>query len=151
MAEYQGALDKTIELRKVREELLEISKSILNDDKIRLQKMIPDTIDNIRLILDMDKIAGKYGLSIKNIKVSSASHKEEKVIGPDNSLHGEVSISFSVHSSYFNFKNFLMDLEQSLRLVDITALSLKAGSEKVGLGSDSYDFDITLKTYWLKQ
>lgn len=148
---YENAVNKSNELRGVRDELMTKKNGISVDNLARIQKMIPDTVDNIRLILDMDEIAGKYGLSIKNIKVSSAPRAEERAIGPDNSPYGEALISFSVSSSYSNFKNFLKDLEQSLRLVDITALSLKAGGgEKVGTGSDNYSFDISLKTYWLK-
>jgi Tfp pilus assembly protein PilO len=65
-------------------------------------------------------------------------------IDADNSKYGTVGISFSVTASYDNFQNFLTDLEKSLRLVEITDLSVN------GNNTGLYDFSVGLKTYWLK-
>ena len=92
----------------------------------------------------MNRIAQSHGLVIKNIKLDTAAKLETGKIGQDFSKYGTVGLSFSVNSSYDNFQNFLADLEKSLRLVDISDLSV-AGND-----TGIYDFSVGLKTYWLK-
>jgi Tfp pilus assembly protein PilO len=59
---------------------------------------------------------------------------------------GEISLTFNVESSYGDFKKFLRDLEQSLRIVDVSRLSFSESSGE----DDKINFQITLKTYWLE-
>jgi Tfp pilus assembly protein PilO len=114
------------------------------ENLVKLEKLLPDNIDNIKLIIDMNRIAQKHTLSLKNIRLDSGVKIDSEKIGKDNKKYGTVGLSFSVNSSYDNFQNFLNDLEKSLRLVDITDLSVT--SNDTGL----YDFSVSLKTYWLK-
>ena len=54
-------------------------------------------------------------------------------------------MSFKVSAPYENFVKFMKDLEQSLRIVDVTALSFKANANNI------YDYSVSIKTYWLKK
>ena len=65
-------------------------------------------------------------------------------IGPDNSPYGTMTLKFTVNSSYGNFINFLQDLENNLRLLDITEISFNTTD------SGFYDFNVSFNTYWLK-
>jgi len=49
-----------------------------------------------------------------------------------------------VTGPYSSFKGFLVDLEQSLRLSDVTALNFRAA------GFDFDQYNMTLRTYWLR-
>jgi Tfp pilus assembly protein PilO len=143
-AQYQQALNDSTKLRKQRD-LLSQRKSNFDPEQItRLEKLLPDNVDNIKLVIDIKNIAQNHNLVLKNIKLGTGIVADPKKLGTDNSKYGTVGLSFSVTASYISFQNFLADLEKSLRLVDITDLSV-AGSD-TGL----YDFSVSLKTYWLK-
>jgi len=141
--EYQSALDNTTAIRQKRDALVTKMGEINPTDLTNLQKLLPDNVDNIKLVIDMNQIAQNHSLTLKNIKFDTAAAETGK-LGTDNSKYGTVSLSFSVSSSYENFQNLLTDLEKSLRLVDITGLSV------TGNNTGIYDFSVSLKTYWLK-
>jgi len=116
----------------------------------RLHKLLPDHVDNVRLILDLDTLASKHGLALQNVAISGAETKEpgaEEVIGPVTSEHGEITIGFATTGTYERFVTFLTDLEKSLRIVDVIELKISPAST---LGEPTYNFNITLRTYWLK-
>lgn len=146
---FNHALDKSKELQEVRDRLLSSYNTFSKKELNRLSKLLPDHVDNVRLILDIDHIASLYGMRIKNLDISKKEEKKESIIGPDTALYQSVSLSFSIVSSYDILKNFIKDLEKSLRIVDITDISL--ASSKSILGEDDlYEYNISLKTYWLK-
>jgi hypothetical protein len=57
-----------------------------------------------------------------------------------------VTVSFSVSAPYQQFIDLLRDLEANLRIMDVTHLTVTAGTVP-----GSYDFGVELKTYWLRQ
>ena len=152
---YEQAIKNSEELIKVRDDVNQKYSSISIEDRERLNKLIPNTVDNIRLIIDVkDNIAAKHGLTLKGIKTSSPEATQainDAVIdrggqtsGPP---YGTVTLSFSVSTSYDKFLNFMRDLEASLRVMDISKLSITANSSDKG----AYDFNVDIKTYWLKE
>jgi hypothetical protein len=66
-------------------------------------------------------------------------------IGPDTRSFGIATLGFSVTASYKTFKNFLGDLERSLRIIDVKTLSFSAGDK------DQYEYNLEINSYWLKQ
>ncbi|MDD4989013.1 MAG: type 4a pilus biogenesis protein PilO [Candidatus Pacebacteria bacterium] len=147
LAQYDEALGKSKDLTNRRIELSNKYKSITDEDRVRLSKLLPNAVDNVRLILDIDSIAKLHGMKIRNTRIdqgSSADQANNPAI-VDERKYGSIGLGFSVTSSYNDFVNFLNDLEHSLRITDIVSLSLRP--QKVGV----YDFAIDLKTYWLKQ
>ncbi|MFA7252437.1 MAG: type 4a pilus biogenesis protein PilO [Candidatus Paceibacterota bacterium] len=143
-AEYQKALTDTQSIRENRDRLQNISNSFDPVQLEKLEKLLPNNIDNIKLVMDMNQIANIHNLILKNIKLDTATKADSSKLGTDNNPYGTVGLSFSVTASYDNFQNFLTDLERSLRLVDIVDLSVSAND--TGL----YEFAVSLKTYWLK-
>lgn len=143
-AEYQSALNNTSAIRMKRQALVDKQGQISPENLAKLEKLLPDNIDNIKLVIDMNEIAKNHSLTIKNIKLDTAVKTDSNKLGADNSKYGTVGLSFSVTSSYANFQNFLTDLEKSLRLVEITDLSV------TGNDTGLYEFSVSLKTYWLK-
>jgi hypothetical protein len=94
--------------------------------------------------MDIASIAERYGMSIKNVSIKEEDPKKAAALGPDSRPYGSLSLDFSVTSGYENFRQFLMDLEQSLRLVDVVALTFLSNN------AGSYDYTVDLRTYWLK-
>jgi Tfp pilus assembly protein PilO len=147
-AEYRQVLDKSKELQQKRDALREKYRTMNPADLEKLKKMVPDTVDNVRLVLDIDNIASRYGIIIKNIQVAGApgsvSAKNQKAPEIENKQFGSISLSFSATASYDVFLQFLKDLEQSQRIVDVTEFTLNAGK------SENYTYDVTIQTYWLR-
>ncbi len=140
---YDQALQKSKELQQVRDQLLAKYNSIPPENLSKLEQLLPENIDNVRLILDIDTIARPYGLVIRNLTVSGTG-KDAQTIGTDSNVYGSVALGFSVTARYENFIKFMHDLERSLRVVDITSITFTAND------SDSSDYQVLLKTYWLK-
>jgi Tfp pilus assembly protein PilO len=157
ISKYNEAIDKSEELIREKERLLEVRRSMNQNDRAALEKLLPDSIDNIRLIIDIDSIALRYGLVLKNLRFTGGNNTKQSSASTapkaaDNNISiggndvvGTVTFGFSVTARYEVFKQFLRDLEKSLRLLDITQLSIKATDE-----TDFYTYDVTIKTYWLR-
>lgn len=164
-ADYQTAIDNATTLITVRDSVLKAYNSLSDSDKERLNKLVPNTVDNVRLIIDVkDDIAARHGLSLRNIKTSSPDTQTQTtgtvptsaVAGAPvtmtsqqaqagaSSKYGIVTLSFTVTSNYQTFIDFLKDLESSLRIMDISKLTV--ANAEGGL----YDFGVEVRTYWLK-
>ncbi len=154
IAQYNEALEKAAELQQVKQSLLSRYNTFDPSDIERLQKLLPDHVDNVRLILDIDSLAAKHGMAIQNVAVSSAQSvqggRETAIssVGASKQKYDSLTLKFSTQGTYQSFRQFLGDLEASLRIVDLVSLSITRASEIAG--SDSYAYDITLRTYWLK-
>ncbi len=109
--------------------------------KAQLVKFLPDSIDNVRLIIDINKIASDFGMTIRNISIKGG---DQSALGPDSRSYGVATLGFSVSGPYQTFKKFLGALETSLRLIDVTSLSFSAGDK------DQYEYNVEIKAYWLK-
>jgi len=143
VAKYKAIINSSTEIVSNRDSLIAKKNTITESDKSRLEKLLPSNIDNIRLIMEISKIAEDRGLVAKNIFVGDMT-KTTDTIGSSNSLYGTLSLKFTVNSSYNNFLNLLQDLENNLRLLDITDINFNSAD------SGFYDYSVTLNTYWLK-
>jgi Tfp pilus assembly protein PilO len=151
-SQFNSALDKSKELQEIRDKLLGRYNTFLTSDINRLTKLLPDNVDNVRLVLDIDNIASKYGMRIKNVNVNREGTKQPGIIGPNNDLHESVELSFSITASYKDIISFVKDLEGSLRIVDIKEVSLTPLVIKDDAKDSEYIYEyvINLQTYWLK-
>lgn len=146
--------DQTIErardLRQARGKLQESYNGISEDERRKLLQIVPDTVDNVRLILDINNIANKYGIVLKGISIFGGPIQESTEVNrgaranDSGQLFGTIQLSFSFSASYDIFKLFLKDLEDSMRLVDITDFTVSSSD------SNFYNYSITLNTYWLR-
>jgi Tfp pilus assembly protein PilO len=155
-------LDLARELREKRDALRERYNQISNEERFELKKLLPDTVDNVRLIIDINNIAERYGIVIQDISVSATeeSNDDVRIISsefegiidsaeieyPDTSKIGVISFSFSTQAQYDVFLDFLKDLEEALRIVDIRSIDIVRGTEE----DVFYEYRINLDTYWLK-
>ncbi len=144
-AQYDAALSRSRELQDVRDQLLSRYNTFSQTDLNRLQKLVPDHVDNVRLILDFDSMATRYGMRVRNVAIESEKDRATRgQIGPGEKAYESVILSFNVSGSYDTFRQYLADLERSLRLVDVVGLSFTANETGI------YDFTVHIKTYWLK-
>ncbi|MDP1624886.1 MAG: type 4a pilus biogenesis protein PilO [bacterium] len=139
----QLMLDNSKELQAERDKFLEIYNGVTSTNRERLLKALPDNIDNVRLIIDIDEVAKKYGMRIRNFSANSS--EESKVVGDSSKAHGTLTLSFTTTATYNTFLAFLKSLEQSLRVIDISSISFTASDT-----NPLHDYSVTIKTYWLK-
>jgi len=115
------------------------------NDVERINKVLPNNVDTVRLATDFDSIASKYGISIKNIQsIESKNSNSSTIIQSDGKAYNAVDVNFSFVASYDNFRNFMQDIEKSLRIIDIESVSFDQGDS--GLS----EYRVSIKTYWLK-
>jgi Tfp pilus assembly protein PilO len=142
-------LTKAAQLRAGRESLNTRYKAISPAEKEQLEKVLPETVDNVRLILAIDTIAQNYGIVLRGITITggteSADTKSKQIVDKTSNKNGVITLGFSFTASYDTFKKFLIDLEDSLRIVDVTDFTVTANEQ-----SNVYDYSLKLNTYWLR-
>lgn len=169
LSTYDMSLETAKELKGSREELIAKYNSISKSDLDGIKTLLPDSVDNIRLIIQLDSLATKNGLStLRNVdykseETSSAGSGAAGAPGSTGQMqnieaarrpYGEFTISFQTAGQYKNFLSFLSDLEQNLRLVDITSIDFGVSGGDSGQGdsiANNLTYKVTLKTYWLKK
>lgn len=144
-AEYDDSIERAQSAVAKKDQLLAKKNAFDPVEIKRLQKMLPDKVDAVRLIIEINSITNARGTSIKNIKTTSEVATKRTTPGQDQTKYGTTQLSYSVSMTYDAFLQYMQDLEKSLRLVDITAVTFKPTDT-----SSIYDYSITLKTYWLK-
>ena len=137
--QYAEALKRSEDLNAIHDRLLTIYNGISTRDLERLEKLLPDTIDSIRLLIDMDGIAAKNGLTLSGLSAQPESTDNEP------GTVGVVQMQFSTIASYQKFKDFMRDVESSLRVFDINSLSF---NQTAG-GGDNFNYSVDISTYWM--
>ena len=149
---YDDALDRSKELISLRDALLSRYNAIPSDDLKKINSLIPDAVDSVRLIIEINAIAARHGLTLLDTAVgqvdagASDSRSVPGRLGPESSSYGTASLSFEVVARYETFRSFIADLERNLRLIDIATITF--GESSVGTGLTTYG--VNFDTYWMK-
>lgn len=161
-AKLDRAMETAQELKEKVTALTADFNNFSEEDRTRLDKLLPDHVDNIQLIIDINNIAARNGMLIKNIKIKTAGEAKPNdrstaqaptpvpvggaAVLPPGSVNSldSVTLSFSVTSSYNAYQKFLIDLSKSLRLTDISTTSFESNDKNV------YTYNVEIKTYWLR-
>ncbi|MFA6000216.1 MAG: hypothetical protein WC783_04565 [Candidatus Paceibacterota bacterium] len=162
IASYDDALNNSKALENERDKLAKKYNSFDVNNLNKLHKLLPDSVDNIRLILEIEKLATPYGMVLKDVKYDTekVDTTSKPAIGIQNNLsapvarkdYGVWNLGFSTQGTYSNFVNFVKDLEKNLRVVDIVSVEFSSAAG-VGINpalSSIYKYDFQIKTYWLK-
>ena len=147
LAESNDALANAQQLDTLRRSLVDQENAFKPTDLAKLKKMLPASVDSVRLTIDMQGIATHYGLTLKNIAmgVAQTSTGSGSAIGPSSKQYGSIPLSFSVTASYDNLIAFLKGLESSLRVLEIRSLSFSADDTKPG----TYNVSMSIDAFWL--
>lgn len=155
--QYKEAIDNSEQLLAVRDSVLETYNKIDPEDQERIEKIIPNNVDNVRLIIDVNGIATRHGLVMKNVKTDtnkanqsgSLPPEQGDSMNPDGSApaasYGTATLSFDVNGAYQGFQDFLRELEASLRIIEVSKITLKSND------TGNYEYNVEIKTFWLKQ
>ena len=134
-------------------------RSIPTDAIDRLGKMLPDNADNIRLIIDIQRMAQTYGMSLGSIQFDATQTAQASksalaagtptVVAGALKNYGVFNLAFTTTANYDDFQKFLKDLESSLRLTDIDSVDFTTDAPAGG-GKTGYTYTVKLRTYWLR-
>ena len=163
---YEDALSQADELAKLRQNLLVELNDIDITERNRLEKFLPRSIDTVRLTIEVTSIARNAGMEVEQFSFTesqveqspetplevaaepSVANAENPGISLDSQIqsqanYSQVDMNLSTSGTYEDFKNFLEEVQDNLRLTDIRSLSVTQGEE----GTNSYQ--LVLRTYWL--
>ena len=143
ISQYDAALNNEMKLEQDRDALSNEYHNFPLDTQDKLMKLLPDNADNIRLIIDIQKIAVANGVNVISTAFDSTS-ADTSATAPQTD-YGVFNLEFSIVGSYPNFLHFLKAMESNLRINDIQTISFSSGDAK-----DQYTYDIKIKTYWLR-
>jgi len=160
IGEYDAALTKSRELQELKRSLLARYNTFSTENLDRLVRLLPDHVDNVRLVLDLDNLATRYGMAVQNVVITRPQEvsKETTVIGAiaaDKKRYDSLVLEFTMRGTYPNFVKFVEDLESSLRIVEIEQFTVDPENQKTDDGQiadDSllYRYNISLRTFWLR-
>lgn len=141
---YQKTLDQAKELDQKVKTLEGQIATFDKEDLEGLEKMLPERISDVDLIIEINNIASNFGLGIKDISIDKAASEDVATAKQANESFNTVDFSFGVTTSYQTFLTFLEGLEKSLRLVDVVSVTFAPGEGEL------YTFKVSLRTYWMK-
>lgn len=160
---YDEALNNSKKLESERDKLIKKRNSLTLENVDRLNKLLPDGVDNIRLILEIEKIASPYGMVLKDVRYEALNKaktdtananteaSQQAINTGSNKNYGSWDLEFSTEGSYDDFLSFLKDLENNLRIVDVSSIKFSSTTGgNIKLANDTYKYTFKIKTYWLK-
>lgn len=110
-----------------------LDKSVLDSTK----KSIPDTVDELPFIIELQRLINKQGLDPGKISLTPAS---------DQSSIKVLTFSFTTKGSYESIKDLISVFEQNLRFMVIRRLSITSPT----VVSDPYTMTISVDVYKLR-
>ncbi len=173
---YSAALTSAQNLEARRDDLTKKYNTVSPEDHQKIEALLPNNVDNIKLVLELETLAKKYGLLIESPKLDTKATTGSADIGTtttgqairaagDTGLagslpYGSFTLDFTVRATYENAKLLLSDIEHNLRLIEPVSVTLKVpgvdtSSPATTTKTKKYPpgtYDVTIKTviYYLK-
>ena len=148
---YDAALAAATRFEQKQLQLQTEVKALPADGVARLEEFLPDSVDNVQLILDLDGLAARSGIKVENFNTptptlerSTSDTETPAVTLGDGKPYESLDINISAVGSYAQFRSFLSGIESSLRPLDLVALQVTDSTTGI------YTYDMTLRIYWLR-
>lgn len=137
------------------EAALEQQRDAIPGDQLnRLNAFLPDSVDNVQLILDLNALAIRSGILLSNFTMATqpniplptgdvTDESQGTNVSGSNSLVDYLTLSVAATGTYGGFRAFLAGAEQSLRPLDIVNINVSDSDTGV------YTYAVTFKFYWL--
>lgn len=111
----------------------------------RLNALLPDSVDNVSLILSLNALAAGSGLVLSNVDVSAGTNADATgSLATNTSPVNSIDLSLAATGSYASFQKFLDGVERSQRLLDVRNLNV------TGSNTNQYTYQMTIRLYWLR-
>lgn len=146
-SEYREAVENARLFNQTLQELVNARNSFSASELDRLESLIPASVDDIRLLVDLEALAEEHEMLIGNITVNNSSNSGQSQGGTGQATSLEelayVDISFGLIGDYEQFRALLADLEKSLYRLEVMSIAFSAGDE------DLQQYDLTVRSYAL--
>ncbi len=142
-AAYDEALANSREFQVLKNDLLSKYNNLPQGDLERLNKLLPLQTGSGDLIVILEDRAKTHGLLLKKIeaKESTGASVSGAVLAGSPSQYKTMDLTLLMSGPYASFFNFLIDLERSVRLIDVNKIKFSVSS------ADSYEYEINAKAY----
>ena len=143
--EYQSSLEKLNSIEEIQKGLTEKLDSLGASEKEKLETLLPDSPGSVKLAADIDGMASRHGISVDKISYTKKNDDQGQSIAgaPAGKTFQSTMLTFSFTSDYSHLKNFLSELESSLRLLDLRSIDLTVGEKGV------YNYNLSAEVYSL--
>lgn len=150
--EYRQAVERANEFNNLLSNLIAQRNSFSAREMERLETVVPDSVDVVSLLVDVEAMAASHGMSIGGIDVADeqtfAEPNESQSTQKSNTAisYGDFAmqdVSFQLIGTYEQMRSMLEDMERSLVLMDIVDLTFEIGE------GDLLQFDVTVRLYAL--
>jgi hypothetical protein len=113
----------------------------------RLNTFLPDSVDNVGVILDLNALAARSGLALASVDVAGSSNEAAAGVAAaptTGDVVGTIDLTMVAKGTYDALQTFLHGVELSARLLDVRNLAVT--------GSDTgvYSHQMTIRLYWLR-
>jgi hypothetical protein len=113
----------------------------------RLDSFLPDGVDNVQLILDLDALAARSGMRLGNFNTSmpfDTSNQPGTIALANENPVESLDLTMTGTGTYAAMRTFLAGIESSLRPLDVTDLRVSATETGV------YTYGISIRLHWLR-
>ncbi|MDB5195435.1 MAG: hypothetical protein JWO84_619 [Parcubacteria group bacterium] len=149
--QYNSTLAAANDFNKKEAELATARNAIPADAISHLQAYLPDGVDNVQLILDLNALAAKSGVLLSNFDIKSSASTNSGVdqsagalpLDPSAKPTDAIDVSVAATATYGAFRTFLDGVERSLRPMDVVQMTLNDSTTGV------YTYNLTFRIYWL--
>lgn len=159
-ADHQSLSQKQASTEALKSKLGSIKSLISDADKNKtelesLDEAIPDAPRIPELLANFDYLVQQSGLLLTNLNITlpeiskkpdqpKFNKRLESILSSTDNL-GIIAVNVAVSGQYQNLKNFLLNLEQNLRLMDVAEITFGTrGSES----QDTREYSLKIETYF---
>lgn len=129
---------------------LEMQRAAIPAENLaRLEAFLPDGVDNVQLILDLDSLAARSGMTLSTFdidasKVASGNNTDGSALALQfGSPVDSLELSVTATGTYAQFRSFLASIQQSLRPMDVVNVHIADSS------TGGHKYTMTIRIYWL--
>ncbi len=144
---YKLALESAERFKQKEVQLASEKEQISSDQLLRLETFLPDSVDNVQLILDLNSLAARSGIQLSDFDIAQSEEDENSFdssqLAPQTP-YDSLDLSVSAVGSYPAFRTFLAGVENSLRPLDVVEVIVKDSATGV------YTYEVTFRLYWLR-
>jgi len=157
--QYAEVLDRATEFNRLLDDLNNKQKSLSALERERLDMFVPQTIDEIRALVDLEYLAGQHGMSFRDVTAELAAadgessgntartNDAQQASTADSQFSDRLQsrdVTFTVLGTYEQFRAFLRDVERSLVLMEIVHISFGDNG-----GGELTNYQVTVRLYGL--
>lgn len=148
----EEVLENSRRIQEVTSDLNERVNAISPQDLQRLERVVPNSINNVQLIIELQNIAERNRLALLNI---DSSNENDNLTGnldlAEQDDYQTELLQFELVGTYENFVNFIEDVESNIRITDVKDISFSLASvDEEATTQDQlvYNFQVQVATYW---